>query len=95
LTESIDSAILASVTKRHPLHGRHSVQGYDWETRRRQILGYGDHRREAVAKALGISRRSIERYETEGPPKWYEPALIGLARHRLEVKVSSPAKKKP
>lgn len=35
--------------------------------------------RAAIAKRLGISERTVLRYESGAPPAWYELALIGSA----------------
>lgn len=38
-----------------------------------------------MAVELGLSLRTIERYEAEGPPAWYDFALVGLWNYRQLV----------
>lgn len=52
----------------------------DWEKRRYELLGGERGSVEAVAAALDLSVRTLQRYEFDGAPRWYELALIGLAR---------------
>lgn len=49
--------------------------------RRRQLLGWQGGDRRWIAQQLGISVRTIERYENGGAPAWYNFALKGLAAH--------------
>lgn len=49
-----------------------------WYKVRHTILG-GRGDRETVARAFGLHLRTVEQYENEGPPDWYELALLGLA----------------
>jgi hypothetical protein len=58
-----------------------------WERRRHELLNpdHQDWRRasqQGVAAALGLSVRTLQRYEHDGAPGWYELALIGLAHAR-------------
>jgi hypothetical protein len=55
-----------------------------WERRRHELLGYRDGELRTVARNLGLSVRTLQRYEFDGAPGWYELALIGLkfARRR-------------
>jgi len=55
-------------------------RAWAWHQRRRELLGNVGGRPEAVAAALGLSVRTLRRYEYDGAPAWYELALIGLAR---------------
>lgn len=59
-------------------------RAHDWERRRHDLLGgYGEPSSVArVAKDLGLSVRTLQRYEWDGAPAWYELALIGLAHAR-------------
>lgn len=61
-----------------------STEAEKWAQRRRQLFG-GQGRREWVAVELGLSLRTIERYEAEGPPAWYDFALVGLWNYRQLV----------
>lgn len=51
-----------------------------------------------VAKLLGLSTRSLERYEQDAePPKWYQTALLGLIEtfpDRKKARAARPRKKK-
>lgn len=53
---------------------------------------------ELVAKLLGLSTRSLERYEQDAePPKWYQAALLGLIEtfpDRKKARAARPRKKK-
>lgn len=49
-----------------------------WWQRRRAALGLPKPR-QAIAAKFGTSGRTISRYEHEGPPPWYELALVGWA----------------
>ena len=49
-----------------------------WWLRRRVDLGL-PRSRAAIAKRLGLSERTVLRYESGAPPVWYELALIGSA----------------
>lgn len=50
-----------------------------WNDRRRKLLGWRGTDRQWVADRLGISARTVERYEHGTAPQWYELALEGLA----------------
>jgi hypothetical protein len=54
----------------------HFQRGTDW-IRFRQTLGLSDTR--YLAALLGVTVRSIQRWEYQGPaPRWYHAALLGL-----------------
>jgi len=61
---------------------RLNAEGQRWRRRRLELLGRPDYHRQRVADALGLSLRTVQRYETEGPPAWYELALEGLAARK-------------
>lgn len=54
-----------------------------WERRRLDLLGREKGHREDVAPQLGISVRSIVRYQCGSPPAWNELALMGLAERYI------------
>lgn len=44
-----------------------------------ELLPWPHYRRDAIAGRLGLTLRTIERYETGTAPEWYDLALVGLA----------------
>jgi predicted transcriptional regulator len=57
--------------------GPYSDRSKLWEAKRAKYLGWRSDRG-AVASMLQVSTRTIERYELEVAPPWYEAALIGF-----------------
>jgi hypothetical protein len=67
---------------------RRSAEGERWHRRRLALFGWPAGRRVRVAAALGISIRTLERYEVakQGAPLLYELALEGLAaREKVRI----------
>lgn len=57
------------------------VRALSWENRRRQLGLTGGGREwdlRQVATRLGISVRTVLRYEFGKAPRWYDYALVGL-----------------
>ncbi|HEY6141584.1 MAG TPA: helix-turn-helix transcriptional regulator [Thermoanaerobaculia bacterium] len=87
---SIDTDILSAVAPSN----RYTDAGYRWEQRRRELLGWQRYDRAFVADQLGVSQRTIERYETGETPDWYDLALVGLAVKLGTLKIGKAVKRK-